>query len=174
MLYNVAQLLKEPTGSTRTYQVDEAFTGSQRMADKVQGSVRLLRTHHGALVKAKLEIGATLTCSRCLIEFYRSSTLQIEEECFPTIDLHTGRKTSPPPESEGVIHINDSHVLDLTEVVRQYALTNEPMKPLCRAGCLGLCAMCGSNLNQARCGCQVLEVDPRWGALNGLLQEHTG
>ena len=59
----------------------------------------------------------------------------------------------PPDESEGVIHIDASHMLDLSDVIRQYALTDEPIKPLCDEGCLGLCPECGTSLNEEDCKC---------------------
>ena len=171
MLYNVAQLLKEPIGATRSYQVEQRFTGVPGITDRVCGQLDMMRTHQGILVNAKLEIESTLMCSRCLGAFTRPSTLLIEEECFPTIDLHTGRKLSPPAEDEGALRIDDSHFLDLHEVLRQYVISDGPMKPLCRQDCPGLCQHCGINLNQARCECDAGQRDQRWAALAALLDK---
>lgn len=169
MRYNVAQLLKEPMGATRGYQLQEEFTGPERIADAVRGPLNLVRIHHGVLVRARLDTRSSLTCGRCLDSFTRQSALFIEEEFFPTVDLHTGRKLPPPAEGEGALLIDAGHTLDLTEVLRQYLLTDAPMKPLCRSGCLGLCPICGINLNRERCGCSAGRVDPRWGALAWFL-----
>ena len=168
MQYNVAQLLKEPTGATRSYQVEQRITGVPEIADRVCGQLDMVRTHQGILVRAKLEIESTLICSRCLGEFVRPSTLFIEEECFPTIDLNTVRKLSPPVEEEGELRIDDTHLLDFHEVLRQYVIADGPMKPLCRPDCLGLCQHCGINLNQARCECDAGPRDQRWAALAAM------
>lgn len=169
MRYNVAQLLKEPMGATRGYQLQEEFTEPKRIADAVRGPLNLVRIHHGVLVRARLDARSSLTCGRCLESFTRESALFIEEEFFPTVDLHTGRKLPLPAEGEGALLIDAGHTLDLTEVLRQYLLTDAPMKPLCRSGCLGLCPVCGINLNRESCGCRAGRVDPRWGALAGFL-----
>ena len=169
MQYNVAQLLKEPMGATRSYQVQEEFPGPERIADAVRGPLNLVRIHHGVLVRARLDARSSLTCGRCLDRFTRASALFIEEEFFPTVDLHTGRKLPPPAEGEEALLIDAGHTLDLTEVLRQYLLTDAPMKPLCRLGCPGLCPVCGINLNRESCGCNADRVDPRWGALAGRL-----
>ena len=68
MQINVSQLLKEPIGATRDYQVSEIvdITGDDRM---VQGEVRLLRTQRGILVRGVLRTEVELTCSRCLTVF---------------------------------------------------------------------------------------------------------
>ena len=105
MQYNVAQLLKEPTGATRSYQVEQHLTGIPGMADGVRGQLDMLRTHQGILVNARLDIESILMCSRCLGDFTQPSTLFIEEECVPSLDLHTGRGVSPPAEDGvGVAH----------------------------------------------------------------------
>ena len=171
MQYNVAQLLKEPIGATRSYRVEQRHTGVPGITDRVRGQVDMLRTHQGILVNAELDIESTLTCSRCLGEFTRPSTLFIEEECFPTIDLHTGRKLTPPAEDEGALRIDARHFLDLHEVLRQYVIAGGPMKPLCRPECLGLCQHCGINLNRARCECGAGRRDQRWAALAALLDK---
>ncbi len=174
MHYNLAQLLMEPIGSTRDYDVDESFTGFENGTDRVQGWVRVVRTHQGVIVRAELETQVGLTCSRCVKEFEYSSILAVEEESSPTIDLATGRKTDSQEGTEGGIDLDDQHVLDMGEVVRQYVLTGIPIKPLCREECRGLCPECGTNLNEEKCRCIAVPMDPRWGSLAELLTERRG
>ena len=169
MRYNVAQLLKEPVGSTRTYQLDEAFTGPQRIMDSAQGQINLLRTHHSVLVTGELDISVSLTCGRCLDEFARGSRITIEEEFFPTIDITTGRSAPLTENAEGALRIDTSHVIDLGEALRQCVITDEPMKPLCEGDCRCICPICGINQNQGNCDCRANQVDPQRGALAAIL-----
>ena len=171
MRYNVAQFLMEPTGSVRTYELDEPFDGPESTQDRAAGTVEILRTHQGVLVTVSIETLVQTACSRCLSVFQRASSLTLEEESFPTVDPGTGKKMFPPEESEGVIHIDDRHILDLSDVVRQYVLTDIPIKPLCSDNCPGLCPECGTNLNEEKCKCDAALVDPGWGALSELLAE---
>jgi uncharacterized protein len=161
MQYNVAQLLKEPIGSSRSYQLDEIPGGVERFAEHLSGSVRLLKTHQGVLVDASLDASALFTCGRCLCEYPLKLSFSIVEEFFPVIDVNTGRSMPAPDGSEGVL-IDELHTLDLSEVVRQYLITNSPMKPLCRPECGGLCPECGANLNRQECQCGRSSLDPRW------------
>lgn len=163
MHFNLAQLLKEPIGSTRDYEVADSFAGPENGTDRAHGWVRVIRTHHGVLVRAELETQVKLTCSRCIGQFELRSDLIMEEESFPTIDPATGRKTEPPEEAEGAIHLDAQHILDMTEVVRQYVLTEAPIKPLCREDCPGLCPGCGSNLNKEKCKCNAAPADSQVG-----------
>ena len=174
MLYNVSQLLMEPTGSTRRFQLDEpmaVFDGAPEGSAMgwATGTVRLLRTHHGLLVNATVDVQVTTTCARCLVPCDRLSTLSMEEECYPTVDPATGRNMTPPDEADGVVHIDTRQMLDLSDVLRQYLLTDEPLKTLCRRDCRGLCPECGADLNTKKCRCDQPAIDPRWGALAELM-----
>jgi uncharacterized protein len=52
--------------------------------------------------------------------------------------------------------------LDLRAVVLEQLNLTFPAKPLCAAGCEGLCAVCGELIRDAKCSCLVKESDPRW------------
>ena len=165
---NVSQLLKRPIGSSRKYEVNGSIDifgdGASGM---VQGEVRLMRTDRGILVKGTLHTEVEVACSRCLGPFSCPLTLNIEEEYFPTVDVDSGAVLLLPDEP-GSFAINEQHVLDLTEAIRQYALVTIPMKPLCREDCGGLCSTCGHNLNQGACGCPPKSLDSRWSELSKL------
>ena len=62
-------------------------------------------------------------------------------------------------------------VIDLEEDIRQLFILNLPLRPLCRADCLGLCPECGQNLNTGKCGCKIEDPLNRWGKLKDLLKK---
>ena len=163
MEINVSQLLKASIGAVRNYEMNEIvdIAGGESM---VRGEVRLMRTDRGILAKGILHTEVEVTCSRCLSLFGCPLDLNVEEEYFPTIDVVSGAST-PLPDEPGCFTIDEHHVLDLAEAIRQYALLAIPMKPLCREDCAGLCPSCGHNLNQGPCDCSPQEVDPRWSKL---------
>ena len=173
MLYNVSQLLMEPTGSTRRFELDEPVADGDDER-RATGKVCLLRTHQGLLLNATIRVQAVAECARCLAGIAHVSFIALEEECYPTVDPSTGRRMFPPDPAEGVLHIDTRQMLDLSEVLRQYMLTSEPLKTLCRRDCRGLCPECGADLNEELCKCDSNPVDPRWGALAGLLVEENG
>ena len=168
MLINVSQLLKEPIGSTRTYQVSETVditedgTGSQ-----VEGDVKLTRTGRSILVQGRLNTAVKIACSRCLCLFDCPLTFDIEEEFFPVIDVFSGMPVAMP-EEPGYLTIDEHHILDLTDAIRQSAIVVIPMKPLCREECAGLCPQCGQDLNRGTCDCSQPSVDNRWAKLASL------
>ena len=167
MHYNVAQLLKEPMGTTRDYRIEEDFAGPERMADRVTGRLHLFKTHRGVIAQASVDVRATSVCGRCTAEFSRSSQLTVEEECLPVADVQTGRRLELPEDPDG-FQIDADNLLDFAEILRQYIIADQPMKPLCQVRCLGLCHVCGGNLNEQECQCSGQAIDPRWAALAAL------
>ena len=166
MQVNVSQQLKEPIGSTRVHQISGTVEigGSER---SVEGKVTLTRTDRGILVQGTVRTGIEVTCSRCLSKCLCPMALTLEEEYFPTRDVLTGVPL-PVSDEAGCFTIDERHILDLSEAVRQYAVTAMPMKPLCRDDCAGLCPTCGHNLNLGSCECPPQKTDPRWSVLHKL------
>ena len=163
MQTNVAQLLKAPVGSIRTFPVDDTLEDNGTEYH-VRGELTLIRSTNSVLVQGRLETKTNINCSRCLKPFTLKIPLKIQEEFFPTIDIITGMKL-PEPEDPGSFTIDEHHILDLTEAIRQYIVTAIPMKPLCKEDCAGLCATCGKDLNLGKCDCKQEEMDPRWAEL---------
>jgi uncharacterized protein len=60
-----------------------------------------------------------------------------------------------------------THVLDLSEALREEFLLALPRFVECRSDCRGLCPRCGANLNEGPCGCAPA-ADSRWDALRAL------
>ena len=166
MQINVSQLFKEPTGSTRQYEIDETIDIDGGSCE-IQGKIKLVRTDRGILVKGTLQTVIEVTCGRCLSFFNCPLALNIEEEYFPTTDVVSG-VSLPLPEEPSYFTIDEYYVLDLTEAIRQYMMLAIPIKPLCREDCAGICLACGHNLNQGPCGCLPQEADSRWSELNRL------
>ena len=163
MYINVAQLLKEPVGSTRKYNVDE-YIGEEGTTH-VQGKVTVTHTNRSVLVQGTMNAHGSTICSRCLEPTEFSVTFTIEDEYFPSIDIVSGL---PLPHNPDVYMLDESHVLDLTETLNQYLAMSMPMKMLCRPDCAGICPSCGQNLNIHICACSEHSTDPRWSKLVSL------
>ena len=134
-LVNVAQLLKEPIGSSRSYDIDEVI--DEQVAGSVKGKITLVRSRQGILVRGKLTAEVELIGSRCLNTFLYPISFTIEEEFLPTVDISSGLPLFLSEESNG-FNIDSNHMLDLGKLIRQYILLNLPMKPLCRPDCAGI------------------------------------
>ena len=75
----------------------------------------------------------------------------------------------PQTAAEGEYAIGDDGFIDLAPLVREMAVLETPIQPICRYDCQGLCIECGHNLNEGDCGCEPDPIDPRLSALQQLL-----
>ena len=170
MYYNVAQLLMEPTGSTWTYKFQEPVPIEDGATIALaKGQVSLQRIGKGIWAKVDLDLGVPASCSRCLKKLQHPMRITAEEEYLPTADIISGEPLQLEQGEEDSFIIDQRHVLDLTELLRQYTLANRPLKPLCREDCPGLCPSCGTDISETPCSCREGAGDPRWGPLLNLV-----
>ena len=102
---------------------------------------RMSRTREGILLQVNAEAEVLTTCVRCLKEIYLPVEAEFEELYqFP----------SRHREETDLILPNDGY-LDLRLVYREYLILSMPIKRLCHNDCLGLCVVCGANLNETIC-----------------------
>ncbi len=168
MEINVSQQMKASIGTEREYDLDDFIDIlGLGVGTRVQGRVKLIRTNRGILAKGKVKTRVPVECSRCLKVFDQPLSIEIEEEYFPIIDVNNGGTVEIPDDSSSSL-IDDHHIIDLREVIRQNALLAIPMKPLCQDACAGLCSVCGKDLNSKPCKCHQPEIDPRWDKLINL------
>jgi uncharacterized protein len=170
MIFNVSGLVQDGIGATRRHKIDETLTNPAGKPEKVRGDVELLRTKAGVLVRAWLELATAAECSRCLRPLEATIPVRFEEEFLATLDLRSGQPLDEEPDADA-FKIDENHLLDLTEAIRQYREVSREMQPLCRPDCRGLCPRCGADLNEGDCGCEAGAIDARWAGLAGLLED---
>lgn len=100
------------------------------------------------IVSGRISCIKSFTCDRCLAQAQAAQVHEFAEDF---------------DKAEAV-----DDWLDITELLRDELLANQPMKNLCKTDCKGLCPKCGANLNEGECGCDRFIVDPRLAALEGL------
>ena len=172
MLFNVAQLMKSPVGTSLEYDIDEEnvqLDTDLKISGPITGHVRLRRINQGLLADGWVDLALEQECTRCLKQFELQMHVPFEERFYPTLDVITGAPQFPPDDGEDAFPIDDHHQVDITETVRQHVLLEIPMVTLCKEDCAGLCSQCGKDLNEGPCDCQP-EVDSRLSVLQTLLQ----
>ena len=171
MIFNVAQLMKAPVGTSFVndfHEDDIQLDDDIHVVGPLDGHVRMRRTNQGLLVDGWVDLTLELQCNRCLKEFEQPMHVTFEEQFYPTVDVVTGLPLAPFDQEE-IFPIDAHHEVDLTEAIRQNVLTALPMVTLCREDCLGLCPQCGHDLNLGLCDCKP-EIDARLSVLEKLLQ----
>ena len=170
LAWNVAGLLGEAPGADRDYAIDRVeidLGEGLRLAEPIEGRVRLIRTNRGILAAVDLHAALALECSRCLRDVAHGVEVRFQEEYLPSLDLATGRPL-PTDDEPDVARLSDHHELDLETPVREALQLAEPIAPLCRADCPGLCVTCGGRLDEGAHDHPDDDIDPRLEALRGF------
>lgn len=144
--YNVAQLLKSPIGATRTYQLDDEIN-LEGSPVRVSGEVTFTRIDRGLLVTGLLDTHMNLSCVRCLKDFSFPVSIRLEERFLPTVDVVHGFEVDNSEELDAFF-IDEHHILDLSEIIREGAIMATPMKPLCSGECRGFEYKTNTNLTE--------------------------
>ena len=63
------------------------------------------------------------------------------------------------------------NVIDISGSIDACIFENLPTQPLCREDCKGLCPVCGTDLNENECNCEVEVYDPRFAIFRKLSKE---
>ena len=156
-------LLAEPIGSIRELEVSAPALDlgpDLRQTEGVDGTVRLTRTNRGLLVHGRLSTAIGQVCSRCLRELEWPVAIEIDEEALPSIDFASGLAVDVGAEPDA-LRLNDHHELELEGEVGDAIRLAEPIAPLCREDCPGLCVECGQELAGGPHDHAGVEVDPR-------------
>jgi uncharacterized protein len=167
---NVASLLAEPGGSVRDYAFDDLqldLGEDLALARPADARFRLTRTNRGLLVDGDVRATLAETCSRCLRPIEVGVAEDIDEEALPSVDLATGAPLDRSEEPE-VARLTGHHEVELEPLVREAIQLAEPIAPLCRPDCPGLCPECGEELGSGPHDHGEAPIDPRLEALRAF------
>jgi uncharacterized protein len=139
-IINVAQLMKEDIGAARKVRMslDWFALDQDLMAKDVRADLRLTRITHGILASGRVSGIAMVECVRCLELYDQPFAADFDQEYRPTIDVRSGVALDQPSADEELGVIDAAHELDLAEPIRQVAILDLPIKPVCREDCEGL------------------------------------
>lgn len=167
---NVASLLTEPGGSVRDYVFEDLnldLGEELTLARPAAAKFRLTRTNRGLLVDGAVRATLAETCSRCLQPIEIEVVQDIDEEALPSVDLASGAPLDHSDEPE-VARLTKHHEVELGTFVREAILLAEPIAPLCRPDCPGLCPECGEELSSGPHDHGEAAIDPRLEALRAF------
>ena len=130
--------------------------------------VRGVYVHTGRCYRFTGQISCTksFVCDRCLEPSSLQQVHEFNEE------FQRGSEPVSGGEKAKIVNYFDGDVIDLSPVVRDVLLSDQPLNNICNADCRGLCLKCGANLNHGDCGCDRTVIDPRLAALQQLLKQN--
>lgn len=160
--FNVGFIIHEEIGYSHDFpfELEKVILGGDLELRNLEGLVNVGRTPQGLIAQGNFKAETTLTCSRCLTEF-------VQELDWSFTELYAFDSRSIT--DSGLLLPEDAH-LDVEELLREYALLEIPINPICQPDCKGLCPECGQNLNEKDCGHHPEEPDSPFAKLKDLLK----
>lgn len=158
---NVGFLINATIGTSRDFDFDYETMrlGEDLTVREFLGTARFNRTPQGLLLQGEFSAETDLECVRCLDAF--SQPLK-----WTVTDLYAFDHRNM---TESGLLVPEDGQIDLEPLLREYALLEFPINPVCKPDCKGLCPVCGENLNKTDCGHRPVPDSP-FSALKDLLK----
>ena len=110
-------------------------------------------------VRGLIKATGLFVCGRCLDAMSCELEVPFSERFLPE-----GKEA----DDEDIVFYAGEEI-DIQDLIRENLLLAEPLTPVCKEECQGLCPVCGVNLNATTCSCDRTPVDPRLAVLTELL-----
>lgn len=157
---NVGFIINSQVGYFRDFEFSfPTYKDEDLQLTEVEGTARVGRTTQGLIVQGNFSGKTVLECVRCLTDYEQALEWEFTE-------LYAFKQENV---TESGLLVPDDAQIDLQALVREFALLEFPIKPLCREDCQGLCMECGQNLNEKDCG-HTAEDDTPFSILKDLLE----
>jgi DUF177 domain-containing protein len=158
---NVGFIIHAEVGSGHDFpfEFEKVKLGDDLELREFAGAAHIGRTPQGLLVTGRYAAGTSLECVRCLKEFDHPLAWEMTE-------LYAFNEKSVS--DSGLIVPEDAQI-DLQPLLREYALLEIPISPVCKPDCKGLCPVCGQDLNLRDCGHRPQEDESPFSVLRKLL-----
>jgi uncharacterized protein len=158
---NVGFLISSPIGTSHDFNFDyeKMRLGEDLLVREFSGTARFDHTPQGLILQGSFSAQTDLDCVRCLEGFVHTLKWTVTE-------LYAFDERSL---SESELLVPEDKHIDLEPILREYALLEFPISPICKPECKGLCQVCGENLNLKDCGHRP-ESDSPFSVLKDLLK----
>ncbi|MBI5295415.1 MAG: DUF177 domain-containing protein [Chloroflexi bacterium] len=158
---NVGFIVSEEVGYLHKvpFDFEQAKLEDDLVLTHFSGVASISRTPQGLLLQGDFKGGITLECVRCLTDFQHDLHWDFTE-------LYAFSKKSV---TDSGLLLPDDAQIDLAPLLRDYALLEVPINPICKPECKGLCLECGENLNLVDCGHRPQHNNSPFSSLKDLL-----
>ena len=138
--YDLTELLRTP-GMRQVYEIHEApYTDEDvEYVAPIVGRIVVTNTGTMVLVRGPIDTVISLECSRCLDPVRAPIHADLEEEFdLNVVEEGIRRDKDVQVVEEEIGRVFEGKTLQLDVLIRQAALLNAPLQPLCRESCPGI------------------------------------
>ncbi len=167
MFIEIEDLKQEPLEVSHVYEIGQlrfAHDGAV-LGEAVRADFVLSHKDKDLHIEGTVRTAIQYKCSRCLKEFARPLAMNYNLYYLPQPrGIRADEEIELKYEDMDIAYY-DGIRLDVDLMIVEQIELSMPMKIVCREDCLGLCYICGADLNEGVCGCKKQETDSRLAAL---------
>ncbi len=162
MQYNIADVVAGRKAEVKIecqVVIDDALAllnHATAQSSSIKASGKVYRSNDLLWIRLTYEGMVQFVCDRCLQAFDYPISGQFKRQLSKRDEFDV----------EWLIIANDR--VDLAAAITDDLIVKLPIQLICSDQCKGLCATCGTDLNQSRCQCQEESIDPRLASLKNL------
>ncbi len=108
----------------------------------LDGTIVVTRSQQGVLLQGNFSGDLQLECARCLEKYDHALEWDFNELYFFNDQDATKEDFILPDDAQ----------IDVKAIIKDEALLDIPINPICKEDCQGLCQVCGTDLNHHDCG----------------------
>lgn len=167
MYIDLTDVLRSPGNVTeKSIDIQPARLDDMEIVEPVRGTVRVENARQSVVVSGRARTAIRMQCGRCLREYAQPLDLEIEAVAPLNFlrPLPMGEVDEEIEADDELAAIFSEHTLDVLELIRQAAVLQSPIQPLCAVDCEGL-----PEARSYQSG-----PDERWGALRHWVTADNG
>ncbi len=152
----------------------EEFNMQCQVVEPIKARLNLTPIPGGIMIRGELSGSVELPCNRCVEPMPIIISAQIdrfESSGDVALGFEDDEDDEFDEEGEVLSHIkieNAIAVLDVAALCWEEFMLAFPLRPICSSDCKGLCALCGTNLNEEKCLCAQDSGDARLAVLRAV------
>ena len=136
------------------------------VAKKIQCELSNENSSSGFRIYGKIDSTINVSCDRCLKDYQDNLSSKLN------IILTNNEEIINDMNSDIIRFNNSDDFIDISNILRDIILLDEPIKKLCNSNCKGLCSNCGLNLNEKHCECKKFESNESLKELENLINNN--
>ncbi|MEE3302301.1 MAG: DUF177 domain-containing protein [Candidatus Neomarinimicrobiota bacterium] len=134
-----------------------------RVTKKIKCELSNEKSSSGFRIYGKIDTTINVSCDRCLKDYQNDLSSKLN------IILTHNEEIIKEMSSDVIRFKNSDDFIDISNILRDIILLDEPIKKLCNNDCKGLCSNCGLNLNEKDCDCKKFESNQSLKELENLI-----
>ncbi len=155
---NESELIFEESGSCTLKSIEPTI----EFLGEADFDVLISKVDKELVININVDYEYSKPCDRCLTEVINTDYLEYSGKLMNHIE------DDDEFELTSDVVLMEQNKINICNLVNELVILFIPMKNLCKEKCLGLCPVCGKDLNKEKCDCEIESGDLRFSVLKDL------